>query len=215
MVVNHLQTLDDPQQSPVLYIFFDYAKRTEQTPAAVFGDLIRRLIQHNLEVLGPELQKMHKRAECGERQLSMGELQSLFGKACESFEGLTIVMDGLDEADQRCLETIFAAFNYSQTKNLALFLVGRERPHPREFLRCGNLDVLDITIRTDVEDVSSYLKQEVSNLSTLESVLATIDTGSHAELYHPHAKCSATTTEVCLRNHLLKQLVEKTKFRSV
>ncbi|THV90326.1 hypothetical protein D6D26_09458 [Aureobasidium pullulans] len=96
LVIDHLRHTSSSQK-PVIYFFFDYQRRKEQTADAFVATLLRQLASLSQEVFNA-VEKLHNRFRSQSRP-SLEILQSVLRSAFQTVTGCFIVIDALDECE--------------------------------------------------------------------------------------------------------------------
>ncbi|THZ17807.1 hypothetical protein D6C89_08594 [Aureobasidium pullulans] len=96
LVIDHLRNTSSSQK-PVIYFFFDYQRRKEQTADAFVATLLRQLASLSQEVFNA-VEKLHNRFRSQSRP-SLENLQSVLRSAFQTVTGCFIVIDALDECE--------------------------------------------------------------------------------------------------------------------
>ncbi|KAF2267556.1 hypothetical protein CC78DRAFT_456743 [Lojkania enalia] len=146
------------------YYYFDYKHRDQQSIRALFASLVASLILKYPKFYASVESKLNRARSAG-RSPATGLLRNLLLDAIAHFETLYIVIDALDECEDR--EELFQQlFNLpsSTQGNLRIFATSRNNPDIRE----GFNDVphLAIEMREAVvqEDIRVFVRAEVADI---------------------------------------------------
>jgi len=99
VVIDHIQEHTKGRNVPILFLYFDYEKHSEQTPFNVVTTLLRQLLSYYAEVpLAAQelLESVTKR----EKLPAWDTLRSIFITLCSETPEMYIVLDALDETDE-------------------------------------------------------------------------------------------------------------------
>ncbi|THW86566.1 hypothetical protein D6D15_07291 [Aureobasidium pullulans] len=97
LVIDHLRNASSSQK-PVIYFFFDYQRRKEQTAHAFVATLLRQLASLSQEVFSA-VEKLHNRSISHSRRPSVQDLQSELQSAFQTVTECFVVIDAWDECE--------------------------------------------------------------------------------------------------------------------
>ncbi|THZ13932.1 hypothetical protein D6C91_07594, partial [Aureobasidium pullulans] len=97
LVIDHLRNASSSQK-PVIYFFFDYQRRKEQTAHAFVATLLRQLASLSQEVFSA-VEKLHNRSISHSRRPSVEDLQSELQSAFQTVTECFVVIDAWDECE--------------------------------------------------------------------------------------------------------------------
>lgn len=128
IIIDHLQQRfqNDPDIT-VVYIYFSYQRSQAQEPLHLLGGLVRQLIEakgpHNVPT---EIQEMFKNHKDGELPLAMVDMMKAFSSAINAYTKVFIILDALDEYQDRLQRLLSAILEIGKT--LAFNLLATTRP---------------------------------------------------------------------------------------
>ncbi|KAK7971554.1 hypothetical protein PG989_016570 [Apiospora arundinis] len=159
----------DDKPRGVLYVYFDYQERENQTPAAILADLLAQLLCLKRHVSEDMARKYNEWRESNEMLTTQGYLRLLMSEAA-SFHRLYLVLDGLDEYFDETKE------NRQQT------LMGIISQLPRDFkvlvMSRNHSDISKsiqfddrISIQATNEDLTVFMQWRISNSGVLKQAI--------------------------------------------
>ncbi len=168
-IVDWLESSEfDHRKKCVCYFHCDYRDTRKTSLLAMVRSLITQMIGH-MEQIPQELRKTHDNAaKFGRSSLSMSdrplELMRVIGKRlAETY----LVIDGLDECEDPSEVANTLKTLAHSASNIRVMCVSRDSPSIKAaFQECANLK---LTPEFMASDIDKYLKNEIENVSHLES----------------------------------------------
>jgi Cdc6-like AAA superfamily ATPase len=162
-------TTDDPGKA-VAYFYFDFNDRQKQNPEMMIRSLISQLSQQFIDI-SPGLDALFSACESGQRQrqLSLDELLGVLQQLIEEFPCTYVIVDALDECDNR-KELMSVVKNMSAWQGLHLLFTSRREGDIESTL--GRIlhknNVLCIQNEAVDHDIRLYVRQRLSNEDSLQ-----------------------------------------------
>lgn len=144
----------------ITYVYFDYRDRDQQSPEHIIASLLRQLLNYKLEL--PQLVKtMYQRYSPQQKRPSLEDLENLFRCACEMFEKVYVIIDALDECDEKRNRKCFLQFLtlQSSTRPSPRMLI-TSRPHPQD-IKTALAAAASILVEASDSDVRRYLAHTI------------------------------------------------------
>jgi hypothetical protein len=188
-VVEVLQSadLDDVE---VTYYYCDYADKASLEPAFILGALVRGLLR-NYNISDEVGQLIDRHYQDGKRTPDASEVFQILVEAVCWFENVILVVDGIDELDQRDRDTMLRCFKTLTScpgLSAKVFLTCREDQEILSILSplpevCFRLNVLESATFTEIEryvreSVESMLPIVKDNMKLKYEVIQTLIDGS-------------------------------------
>lgn len=155
---------------PVVYFFADMRTQQagQQTPASVFGNILKQLIYHNQHISDQTHRSFKQHIKGGNRPTAEA-LLACIKRETIGMARTFVVIDALDELADSCREELLG-YLYQLQRQCTLTLMVKSRPDFRTnqlfakmFPRYGTLE-----IRQNQEDIEAYL---VGQMHTLPDVV--------------------------------------------
>ena len=154
----------------VIYCFFDYARRHELTTEAVLANLLVQLCVRNQEKLCQLLQNLYKQCEEGRRRPTMSELKSAFQNARSEYEGITVVLDALDESEHSVRRQLISILDITTAPKTSLLAFGRTHVDSKMYVNVEDTDILEIEIAAHRSDLNLFLRSRIEDNQDLDCV---------------------------------------------
>lgn len=162
MAIKHLIERSKHTKDTVLYTYFKGEERnTQYLPTQMISSLVKQLCWSLPALPEPAIEFYNDFPKNGRRP-SFNDLESLFRKCLNLFERVFIVLDGLDECEQKHRKTILNfLFDLGAQSELRVFVASRkEIDISHAFRRHKFLDVRS-TNHLAQEDIARLVKHRV------------------------------------------------------
>ena len=163
ITVNHLQRVFHQKNIPVTYIYCDYKRQHEQTPANLIASILKQLLQHCGSK--PEsVMRSYRHHVNTETRPALSEIYDMLTGVLADFSQIYIVVDALDElTGGGQVRQILLATLRSLQKARNIYLMMTSRFIPTEFHQFQ--EFLRLEIRASDDDVHRYVYGHMSDLT--------------------------------------------------
>jgi hypothetical protein len=145
--------------SPVAYFYFDYQHHSAQTPGSVLNCILRQLIEV-MPAIPKSVTDLHTRLSGSKDSLPPHECEQLIMEVVRESRCSYLVLDALDECDALTYRKAFLHIidRFSQAPTFRILITSRL--HAQDI--CEALSSFPrLTISARVEDIKTYLRQEL------------------------------------------------------
>jgi AcrR family transcriptional regulator len=145
----------------IAYFYFDYRDRDQQSPEIVVATLLRQLLSYD-----PSLPKLitdlYRKYQNQQKRAPLEELEGVFRDLCKAFQSVYVVIDALDECDEKRYRRRFLQFLTSMrsyASSSIRFLV-TSRPHIADISTTFSSEI-PIMLEANDSDVRKYLEKRI------------------------------------------------------
>ncbi|KAK8071354.1 ankyrin [Apiospora hydei] len=189
-IIRHLEKvvdrmrLGDENMRAVLYVYFDYQERENQTPAAILADLLSQMLSQKRYVSDDMTRKYDEWHGSEEMLGNQNYLRLLFSEAI-AFQQIYLVLDGLDEYSDETKE------NRPQTlmdiiaqlpSNFKVLVMSRNDPTISKSLDFNG----KIPIEAKTKDIAAFLEWRIGRSEVLKQTITAkfqTDDGATSKAY--------------------------------
>lgn len=141
------------------YIYFHYTEQERQDPTGVLACLVKQLASHKSN-LPPPVEKLYGDLKPEKRAPDSVQLLSVLAALLGQFTTTMVVLDALDECEEKHLDQILSVIEDLQRSGAKLLVTSR--PHRDRVQRAmQNADKIDIV--TQVDDLKTYITTKLAN----------------------------------------------------
>src|SRR5215469_3722228 len=105
-------------------MYCDYADRGNQTAENILASLVKQLTQRNPSMLA-YIQKLYEQCDQGKITPHLTRLTEVFRNVCTGYGRTYVVIDALDECDEKCRKSLLAQFDKFDHSVTKVFLTSR------------------------------------------------------------------------------------------
>jgi hypothetical protein len=147
-------------------MYCDYSDRGNQTTENILASLVRQLALRNTTML-PYIQRLYEQCDHGKSRPHLTRLTEVFRNVCTGYRRTYVVIDALDECEEKCRKSLLAQFDKFDHSVTRLFLTSR--PHLTEMKRkFEGFPQIEIKARdSDIKEFILSNIKESGNLSEL------------------------------------------------
>ena len=158
VAIDHLKSSITEQSVPVVYIYFNYRNRIQQTLENLLGSILKQLVPW-LPSIPAALTELYHSHRKDRTPLSVDTIISGFTASLHESPRLSIVIDALDECADDVRNPLIKIFRHLQDHhNVKLLYLSRPiRSIEKEVSGC-----LQLEIRATNEDVRMYLDERMA-----------------------------------------------------
>ena len=169
ITVDHLQRAFHPKNIPVTYIYCDYKRQDEQTPANLIASILKQLLQH-CDSIPESVRRSHRHHVNSVTRLALNEVYDMLTNEFAYFSRIYIVVDALDEltASGQVRQILLATLRSLQ-KAGNVHLIMTSRFIPPEFHHFQDFMLLEICASND--DVQRYVYGHMGDLAMSVKVI--------------------------------------------
>lgn len=158
IVIDHLLDCRSDANYGVAYFYFSYNEQESQGVENVLASLVKQLCDQ-LPKLPVHLKMLNKKLTVDERSATNEELYSALIETSSSFIQTFIILDALDECDQKNQrENLLPTFHRLGESGIRMFLTSRRYPDDIQDT-CCDMPCLEIIAHED--DIRSYIYQRI------------------------------------------------------
>ena len=163
ITVDHLQRAFHQKTVPVTYIYCDYKRQDEQTPANLIASILKQLLQH-CDSIPESVRRSHRHHVNSVTRPALSEVHDMLTNEFAYFSQIYIVVDALDEltASGQVRQILLATLRSLQ-KAGNVHLIMTSRFIPPEFHQFQDFMLLEICASDD--DVRRYVYGHMGDLA--------------------------------------------------
>ena len=163
IAVDHLQRAFHQKNIPVTYIYCDYKRQHEQTPANLIASILKQLLQH-CDSIPESVRRSHRHHVNSVTRPPLDEVYDMLTNVFVHFSQIYIVVDALDKltASGQVRQTLLATLRSLQ-KAGNVHLIMTSRFIPPEFHQFQDFMLLEICASND--DVQKYVYGHMDDLT--------------------------------------------------
>ena len=163
ITVDHLQRAFHQENIPVTYIYCDYKRQDEQTPANSIASILKQLLQH-CDSIPESVKRLHRRHVNSVTCPTLREVSDMLSNEFACFPHIYIIVDALDElsASGQVRQVLLTALRSLQ-KAGNVHLMMTSRFIPPEFHQFQDFMLLEICASND--DVQRYVYGHMGDLT--------------------------------------------------
>ena len=154
--ISHCQNVE----KAVAYFYCDHKDEASQDSINILGSLATQLAQQSIESF-EVLRNLYRRYRQGREQSQIAEssvLMRIIRRMSETFEGVYIIVDALDECGKRVSEVTKFCATLPDTPNVKIALFSREEEKITQLLAP---QLVHVQIAARSEDLSLYVSEEM------------------------------------------------------
>lgn len=160
-VIDYLMRSVHCVSNPVIYLFCDYKRQSEQTGEYILSSLIRQVV-HITGKLPTALDELYDHHDSVNTRPTLGELELTFRSIVRNLESVYIVLDALDECENK-VRTMTLRFLKGMQEDSKLLLLATSRFIPD--VRGEMQAAVQVEIQATDEDVKAYVTNRLVELA--------------------------------------------------
>jgi hypothetical protein len=162
LVIDHLLRSQHVADEPVTFIYCNYKRRSEQSAKHMLSSIFRQIIDIQPGV--PKLVEDFYTSHTTKRTTpSSDEIRQVFEAASRDLQGLTIIVDALDECETRVRQEFLSAVE-TLRRQCQVRLLATSRPLPTVQSHPTFLGKPTLEVRASDEDLKKYIRSRASEL---------------------------------------------------
>jgi len=184
-VVERRSFADDKLRG-VLYVYFDYQERENQTPTAILADLLAQVLCLKRHV-SESMTKTYNAWRDSDKMLSNGGYVSLLKSEAAAFHDLYLVLDGLDEYSNETKENepkIIMDIISQLRKDFKVLVMSRYHRSISESITFDER----IYIQATNEDLAAFLEWRIGSSEVLKKAIAAKDQNGGGSSFRTHSE---------------------------
>ena len=176
LVIDKLCNEAGKEDTAVMYFYFDFAARNEQSPVNMLGSLLRQLVSGLEKIPESLVQGFQKQKKSiGGRGLQVSEILKMF-RTIAATKRMFICVDALDECVPEHRMVVLESLRQilEGSPNTRLFMTGRPQVRTEVEKRLDGVATL-ISIQATEDGVIRYLRDKLRNDTTPEIMSSTLE----------------------------------------
>jgi Cdc6-like AAA superfamily ATPase len=162
LVIDHLLRSQHVADGPVMFIYCNYQRQSEQSAKHMLSSILRQIIDMQPGV--PKLVQDFYTSHTAKRTTpSPDEIEQVLGAASKGLQGLTIIVDALDECETRARQEFLSAVE-TLSRQCAVRLLATSRPLPTIQSHPTFLGKPTLAVKASDEDLEKYIRSRASEL---------------------------------------------------
>ena len=162
LVIDYLLRNRHVTDEPVAFIYCNYKQQSEQSAKHMLSSILRQIIDIQPGV--PKLVQDFYTSQNNKRTTpSFEEIERVLGAASKGLQGLTIIIDALDECETRARQEFLSAIE-TLRKQCEVRLCATSRPLPTVQSHYTFLGNPTLEVRASDEDLEKYIRARASEL---------------------------------------------------
>jgi Cdc6-like AAA superfamily ATPase len=169
LVIDRLLRTEHEAEHPVVFIYCDYKRRSEQSTKHMLSSLLRQIIEIQEGI--PKIVQDFCTAHAKKRTTpSTQEIEQILRDTAKGLLGLTVVIDALDECEAEIRQDFLSIVE--TLRNLRLLATSRDLPETRSYF----LGKPTLEVRASDQDLEKMVKSRIRRLDPdlLELVVSSI-----------------------------------------
>jgi Cdc6-like AAA superfamily ATPase len=162
LVIDNLLRSQHVADEPVTFIYCNYKRQSEQSAKHMLSSILRQII--DIRSVVPKLvQDFHTSHTTKKTTPSFGEIREVLEAVSKDLQGLTIVVDALDECEKPAREVFLSAVE-TLRKQCEVRLLATSRPLPTVQSHLAFLGKPTLEVKASDEDLEKYIRSRASEL---------------------------------------------------
>jgi len=172
----------------VTYMYCDYADRDNQTAENILASLVKQLTLRKPSMLA-YIQRLYEECDRGKIRPDITKLTEALRNLCTGYKRIYVVIDALDECDEKSRKSLLAQFNKVDQSVARFFLTSR--PHlsemqkkfegfPQVEIKAKNSDIREFILSNIREN--DNLSEFIEDTIQLEDEIITTITSKAGEM---------------------------------
>jgi Cdc6-like AAA superfamily ATPase len=162
LVIDHLLRSQHVADEPVTFIYCNYKRQSEQSAKHILSSILRQIVDIQSGV--PNLVQDFYTSYTAKRTTpSPDEIEQVFGAASKGLQGLTIIVDALDECETRARQEFLPALE-TLRRQCEVRLLATSRPLPNVQSHPTFLGKPTLEVKASNEDLEKYIRSRASEL---------------------------------------------------
>ena len=168
LVIDHLQEGFRSHDLAMAFTYFDYRDQEHQSPGSIVASLLKHIALEYVDLPEPILDLDRKFKDKNSRA-QLKDLENAFSLMCQKLKRVFIVIDALDECDEREHRQTFmqVLHRLREKQNVRLFITSR--PHPQDIKKAFS-SASQITIEAHDSDLRKYLSNKIENSDAVDLI---------------------------------------------
>jgi Cdc6-like AAA superfamily ATPase len=162
LVIDHLLRSQHVADEPVTFIYCNYQRQSEQSAKHMLSSILRQIIDIQPGV--PKLVQDFYTSHTTKRTTpSLDEIKQVIEAVSKDLQGLTIIVDALDECETRTRQELLSAVG-TLRRQYELRLLATSRPLPLVQSHPTFLGKATLEVKASDEDLEKYIRSRASEL---------------------------------------------------
>jgi Cdc6-like AAA superfamily ATPase len=162
LVIDHLLRSQHVADEPVTFIYCNYHRQSESSAKHMLSSILRQIIEIQPGV--PKLVQDFYTSHTAKRTTtSRDEIERVLGAASKGLQGLTIIVDALDECETRARQEFLSAVE-TLRRQCEVRLLATSRPLPTVQSHPTFLGKPTLEVKASDEDLEKYIRSRASEL---------------------------------------------------
>jgi Cdc6-like AAA superfamily ATPase len=162
LVIDHLLRTQHVADDPVTFIYCNYKRQSGQSAKHMLSSILRQIIdiQPGIPKLVQEFYTSHTARRTTP---SSDEIEQVLGVVSKGLQGLTIIVDALDECETRARQDLLSAVG-SLRRQCKVRLLATSRPLPTVQSHSIFVGKPTLEVKASDEDLEKYIRSRASGL---------------------------------------------------
>jgi Cdc6-like AAA superfamily ATPase len=162
LVIDYLLRSQHVADGPVTFIYCNYKRHSEQSVKHMLSSILRQIVDMQPTVPKP-VQDLYTSHTTKRTTPLSGEIRQALEAVSKDLQGLTIVVDALDECETRARQEFLSAVETLRQK-CEVRLLATSRPLPPVQSHSAFLDKPTLEVMASDEDLEKYIRSRASEL---------------------------------------------------
>lgn len=163
----HELTTTGGEDIGVAYMYCDYADRDNQTAENIIATLVKQLSLQKPSSLG-YIWKLYEQCNRGKIRPDATRLTETMKNICTGYRQIYVVIDALDECDEKSRKSILAQFDKVDHSVARFFLTSR--PHLTEMQRKFS-ELPQVKIKAEASDIREFILNNIRENDILSELI--------------------------------------------